>query len=191
MKLYKEILGILFRVIVVMSIFDGNQVKSDDDSSSVNYELTLKDFEAMIPNDKINLNLDKVKMKRVNRTHPHSLFGEMELFKSFGNEVTIIAEFFKMQGYEYRPTPYKLKSKLCDYIKSEHIFYPEFLEDTDLPPQDVCPIPKGVYHFNGHSPAVDKIPHIFETGEYMVIMKLQKFNCVSSNFYSNISLGSI
>lgn len=99
-----------------------------------NYELTIKDFEVMFPNDTTNMN--KIKMKRINRTHPHFLFGEVETFRDFGNEIEVEGKLFKMQGYEYREMPYKFKRKLCDQF-SDQVFAYEFMKSTDIPKDKV------------------------------------------------------
>jgi hypothetical protein len=128
----------------------------------------------MVPNDKQNVNMDKIKLKRVNRTHPHLMMGEIEIFVDVGNDVEIVAEFFKQQGYEYRPTAYKMKSQFCDFFQTEKVFSPQFLKDTDFPLPEACPLPKGIYHIFNHSPDIASLPPIFESGEYMAQFKLMK-----------------
>lgn len=37
------------------------------------YEIAIKDFINIVPNDYKYVNMDKLKIKRINRTHPHFL----------------------------------------------------------------------------------------------------------------------
>lgn len=101
-------------------------------NSSNLYEVNIKDFEPIIKGDLKHLNLDKFKLKRFNRTHPHVIIGELEVFEDLENDVEVTGELYKQQGYEYRPTPYKVKYQVCDFIASETHFYPTVLEHSDL-----------------------------------------------------------
>lgn len=98
------------------------------------YDITFKDFKPLYVGDTKNVNLDKIKLKRFNRTSSHVFKGEIELFVELGPETELIAELYKQQGYEYRLTPYKIKMNVCDIIANEKVFYPKILEQTDFPP---------------------------------------------------------
>lgn len=113
--------------IIVFAAIIVNIVKAD-------YEITLKDFEPIIKGDTKHLNMDKFKLKRINRNESHAFFGEGELFEEWGNDVEVVGELWKQQGYEYRPTPYKMKAYVCDLIANEKVFYPTVLEKSDFPP---------------------------------------------------------
>lgn len=53
--------------------------------------------------------------------------GEFEFFVDVENDYEIEGVLFKMQGYEFRETPYKFRNKVCVYINWDKVFYPEFL----------------------------------------------------------------
>jgi hypothetical protein len=97
------------------------------------YEITFKDYEPLVNGENKYINVDKVKLKRFNRTHPHVFIGEVEVFIDLGNDIEVIEELHKQQGYEYRPTPYRIKDQLCDLIAFEKVFYPTVLPYTDFP----------------------------------------------------------
>jgi hypothetical protein len=101
-------------------------------SSSSLYEVTIKDFEPMVKGDTKYINIDKLKIKRVNRTHPHVIIGELEVFEDLGNDVEVFGQLHKQQGYEYRPTPFKVKYQYCDFIANEKVFYPTVLPYSDF-----------------------------------------------------------
>lgn len=130
-----------------------------------NYDITMKDLESFYPGDNKHVSFDKVKIKRFNRTAPHVIIGSMDLFEEWGEDIEILGELYKMQGYEYRPTPYKIKNKLCDIIRDEKVFYPTLLDVTDAPRS--CPIPPGEYKSHGYTNNFEDLPPVLESGEYM------------------------
>jgi Protein of unknown function (DUF1091) len=77
-------------------------------------------------------------------------------------------EIFKMQGNEYRKTPFKYPyEKVCNFLAKETIFYPEIVASSNLPPQNSCPIPAGAYKIENYFMDVSKVPPNFN-GRYRI-----------------------
>lgn len=131
----------------------------------------------LIPNDRVTMNADKLRIKRVNRTHPHLLIGEFELFTDLGDDYENICYSYKKAstGNSYKRMPYKFGPvKFCEFVNNEKIFYPEIQKVSDLPAIGACPHPKGVYHIRGFQPDESRIPAVFGSGDYMVECQLRK-----------------
>lgn len=73
--------------------------------------------------------------------------GEFKIFKEINNELEFDATIYKLQGNEYRLTPYKYRrSKACDSIETEYIIYSQVPKNSDVP--EGCPIPAGTYQMD-------------------------------------------
>ncbi|CAO1384155.1 unnamed protein product [Diamesa hyperborea] len=131
-------------------------------------EVSLTHGEPMVKNDNTYINLDNVRVKKVNRTH-HLLIGNFTLFINQGNEYEFFALLYKKQGNEYKKTPYKVgPNKFCDFLRDEKMFYPGVLAASDFPSIETCPWPSNLYHFLGYSIQLSKAPPIFPSGDYMI-----------------------
>ncbi|CAO1364467.1 unnamed protein product [Diamesa tonsa] len=109
-------------------------------SSSVEIHLTFG--KPYYPNDTKFFDLNKVRVKKINRTH-HVIDGEMEFFRSFGDEYDVEVTFYQKSGIEYKKMPYKIgPKKFCSFFREEKTVYPDLQKHTDLPPIDTCPWPK-------------------------------------------------
>jgi Protein of unknown function (DUF1091) len=55
-------------------------------------------------------------------------------------------EFYKLEGNEYRLTPFKYpKKRMCELL-AENRFYPPLVAASDLPPVGTCPMLKNTYN---------------------------------------------
>lgn len=105
-------------------------------------EVSLNHGEPMIKNDNAYLNLDNIRVKKVNRTH-HLIVGNFTLNVNQGNDYMFFATLYKKQGNEYRKTPFKMgPKKFCDFLRDEKYFYPEARTRSDFPSTETCPWPK-------------------------------------------------
>lgn len=126
-------------------------------------------MEVLIPNEQTTLNLDKIRIKKPNKTHSHVLMGEAIIQREFNNDIEILCLTYKKAGNDYKLLPYKIgPKKFCDFIEEEKMLYPEFQATTDLPPLGVCPWPPATYHLYGFHPDLSKIPPFLESSDYMV-----------------------
>lgn len=107
-----------------MSVF--NQVKGQ-------YDIQLIDFVTFPPNVSILYDASKIKVKRFQRGQPHVMHGPLEVLKDMGNEITMIGELFKKQGYEYRKTAYKTNDHFCDMFKKGKFLLNQMMIYTDIP----------------------------------------------------------
>lgn len=100
-------------------------------------EASLNGVEVLTKNAKEHVNFDKLKVKRMNRTH-HGFLGELEVFEDFGNQYTITGLIYQQQGYEYRLTPFKLGPLgWCEFIEKYDFLYKEFLAPvSDFPEKE-------------------------------------------------------
>lgn len=96
------------------------------------YDIALKDFKVLIPNDKKFLNADNLKVKRFGRNEPHVLDGYVIMYEDFDDDVEQTIELYKQQGYEYRLTPFKFKDKICTFYKNDPITG-QIVKYTDVP----------------------------------------------------------
>jgi hypothetical protein len=140
------------------------------------YEISLQALEVLVPNEKTFLNLDKIKVKRFGRNQPHVGDGEIELFRDVGDDFDVVSNLYKKQGQEYRLTPFNLKGKICEALKSEdNPFTEQLWKYTDFPPKETCPFPTGVYHINKlYVGNMTDLPPVMDSGDYMV--KVQFFD---------------
>lgn len=119
-------------------------------------------------NDENFVNIDKLRIKKVNKTH-HMLIGSFVLHKDLGNDYNLLCLAYKKAGNDYKLMPFKIgPTKFCDFIQSEKMLYPELLLVSDFPPLDTCPWPAGTYTINGYHPDLSKIPPFIESNDYMV-----------------------
>lgn len=98
-------------------------------------EADLRYFEALVPNATKHVNFDKLRIKKVNKTH-HLFLGELEVFNEFGNDYKVSGLMFKAAGNDYKLMPYKLPPLgWCEFIKSELMkkMYLEFKAVSDFP----------------------------------------------------------
>ena len=108
-------------------------------------EFSLTHGEAIVKNDDNYVNLDHVRVKKVNRTH-HLIIGNLTLFINQGNEYQFYGLLYKKQGNEYKKTPYKMgPKKFCDFLSGEKLFYPSIHATSDFPSIGTCPWPKVSY----------------------------------------------
>jgi hypothetical protein len=131
--------------------------------------VSLTHTKPLVENDQNFLFVDKVKIKKINKTHPHVLLGEFTLFKDLSDDYELLCMTFKKAGNAYKLLPFKLgPKKFCEFLQSETLLYPEFQITTDLPPVSVCPWPAKTYHLHGYHPDLSKLPPFLDTGDYML-----------------------
>lgn len=122
----------------------------------------------MVPNEDKEINLDQLRIKKVNKTH-HMLIGEIKVITPLGDGHTVLCLAYKKAGNDYKLLPYKVgPTKFCDLLESEKMFYPEIQLVSDFPDLENCPWPAKTYHINGYQPDLSKIPPVADTGDYMV-----------------------
>ena len=104
-------------------------------------EFSLTHGEPIIRNDENYLNLDNVRVKKVNRTH-HLIIGNLSMHVNQGNEYEFYGLLYKKQGNAYKKTPYKVgPKKFCDLLLTEKMFYPDIQASSDFPSVETCPWP--------------------------------------------------
>ncbi|CAO1414374.1 unnamed protein product [Diamesa tonsa] len=131
-------------------------------------EFSLTHGEPIVKNDNNYLNLDNVRVKKVNRTH-HLIIGNFTMYVDQGNDYEFYGLLYKKQGNEYKKTPYKVgPNKFCDFLRDEKMFYPNILATSDFPSTDICPWPKNVYHLFGYNAQFNLFPPTLSSGDYMV-----------------------
>lgn len=96
-------------------------------------EASLRHFEPLEINATKHVNFDKMRIKKVNRTH-HLFLGEIEVFQEFGNEYKVAGLIYKSAGNDYKLMPYKLgPDGWCEFLKSFQKLYDSFQEVSDFP----------------------------------------------------------
>jgi Protein of unknown function (DUF1091) len=120
-------------------------------------------------------------LKKFNRTHK-AFNGQFTLLKDLGNDFEVRmrlknhhnwrskdfflqlgVEIYKMEGNEYRKTPFKLPyEKLCNLLAKETYFYPSVVAASNLPPQDTCPVPAGTYTVENYFMDISQVPPNFD-----------------------------
>lgn len=98
-------------------------------------ELSLRHFEPLVKGATKHVNFDKLRIKKVNKTH-HLFLGELEVFESFGNQYTVESLIFKMAGNDYKLLPFHMgPDGWCDFIKIPTIspMYADFRKVSDFP----------------------------------------------------------
>ncbi|KAL7020230.1 hypothetical protein ACKWTF_011424 [Chironomus riparius] len=84
-----------------------------------------------------------LKVRKVNKTR--QIFGYIELYIDFGNNLMVEYKCLKKQGGEYRYLPFSVpKQPYCDYVKADTFFYPDLARDSDFPDQSNIECPAGV-----------------------------------------------
>jgi hypothetical protein len=101
-------------------------------------ETSLRHYEPLVPDALKHVNFDKLRVKKVNKTH-HAFLGELEVFQSFGDEYKISGLMYKMAGNDYKMLPYKLGPYgWCEFILKYKDVYAEFQAVSDFPaPKEV------------------------------------------------------
>lgn len=131
--------------------------------------MSLTHCKVEIPNEQTGINLDKVRIRKPNKTHGHMLMGEFTTFREFNDEIQLLCLSFKKAGNDYKLLPYKVGPKnFCEFLDGEKMLYPEFQAMTDLPELGACPWPAATYHIFGFQPDLSKVPPVLDTGDYMV-----------------------
>lgn len=122
----------------------------------------------MVPNEDKEINLDLLRIKKVNKTH-HMLIGEVKVIHPLGDGQMVLCLAYKKAGNDYKLLPYKVGPlKFCDLLESEKMFYPEIQLVSDFPDIETCPWPAKTYTISGYQPDLSKIPPVADTGDYMV-----------------------
>ena len=104
-------------------------------------EISLTDGEVIIKNDERYLNMDNLRVRKVNRTH-HLIIGNFTLHVNQGNDYMFFGVLYKKQGNAYKKTPYKVgPAKFCDFLRNDKIFYPDVKASSDIPSIEICPWP--------------------------------------------------
>lgn len=133
--------------------------------------MSLTHVKVLLPGDKTVANVDKFRVRKVNKTH--LLIGEIETFIDIGDELSLFCTSYRKAGNDYKLMPYKIgPAPVCKFIDGEKLLYPDFQKKTDFPDLGVCPWPARVYHINGWNPDLENLPPIVDTGDYMVECKL-------------------
>lgn len=97
-------------------------------------ETSLRHYESIIPGATKHVNFDKMRVKKVNKTH-HAFFGDIEVFQEFGNNYKVSSLVWKMAGNEYKLMPFKLgPDPWCDFLKNHEPVYKNFQAVSDYPP---------------------------------------------------------
>ena len=108
-------------------------------------EFSLTHGEPIVKKDDKYINLDNVRVRKVNRTH-HLIIGNFTMHVNQGNEYEFFAFMYIKQGNEYKKTAYKLgPKKFCDFVREEILFYPHIHATSDFPSLETCPWPKVSY----------------------------------------------
>ncbi|CAO1407889.1 unnamed protein product [Diamesa hyperborea] len=151
--------------------------------------MNLRNGRPLFTNDTKFVDFTKFRVKKINRT-THVFLGEATSFVDFGNDYTIAAVAYQLQGNQYRKMAYGVQpTKYCDFFKNDKFFYDDLLKVSDLPAKGVCPWPKGTYTIRGSVITFRNIPQIFE-GDYMLEGVIRKGNVVVNGYqmYVNIEI---
>jgi len=99
------------------------------------FDMTIDYMEPVFKNDSKFINVDKLKVKRVNKTH-YMIFGETTLFTDFtvDNDYYFQINLYNKAGNDYKLMPYKFQPRpSCEFYDKDNIFTPNVVETTDLP----------------------------------------------------------
>jgi len=176
------------------------------------FEINLDSFGSKIKNDSNFANYDKLRVKKVNKTH-HLVVGEITHHIPMDNSYIIECHLYQKAGNDYKLTPYKLPKKpFCDGIQSDVLFMPEVIKASDLPPQDTvkesvvmmkmkvlliqfqCPFPAGTYHFHGYELDFSKIQSarlVLKSGSYRSTTIFTKDDELLQEIYINFDVINI
>lgn len=96
-------------------------------------EASLRHFEPLVKNTKQHVNFDKLRVRKVNRTH-HLFLGDLETFEPFGDQYTVEGLIYKMAGNDYKKLPYHVgPDGWCEFVKKQKWLYEKFREASDFP----------------------------------------------------------
>jgi len=100
------------------------------------FDLAIDYMEPVFKNDSKFANVDKLKVKRVNKTH-HMIFGEITLFTDLtvdNPDYDFQIHVYHKAGNDYKLMPYKVRPKpVCEYYDNDSVFTPNVVESSDLP----------------------------------------------------------
>jgi len=100
------------------------------------FEINLDSVNSKIKNDSNFINIDKVRVRKVNRTH-HLVVGEGILYVPMDNSYLIGCLLYQKAGNDYKLMPYKIQSKpFCDAARGSFLFMPDIIKVSNMPPQD-------------------------------------------------------
>ena len=137
-------------------------------------ETSLTHSDVFVKNDQKHVNLDKLRIKKMNKTH-HMLVGEFVFHHEFDDNYQIACLAYKKTGNDYKLLPYKVgPTNFCEFFRNEKMIYPDIKVVTDFPEYSTCPWPAGIYHIYGFSPDLSRIPPILDSGDYMVEFQYRK-----------------
>lgn len=96
-------------------------------------EASLRHFEPLIKGTKKHVNFDKLRVKKVNKTH-HLFLGDLETFEPFGDQYTVEGLIYKAAGNDYKLLPYHIgPDGWCEFIKKNKWLYEKFRVVSDFP----------------------------------------------------------
>lgn len=136
----------------------------------------------LVENDQKHSNLDKFRIKKVNKTH-HLLVADIVMHHELDDNYQIGCFMYKKAGNDYKFLPFKLgPTNFCQFIKDEKMLYPDLQAVSDFPDIDTCPWPARTYHIFGLQPDLSKIPPILDNGDYMIECQLTQGEEVLQGF---------
>ena len=80
-------------------------------------------------------------------------------------------------GNEYKLTPYKNgPDNICNALKKDELFYPSIhTKSENFPALGTCDFTKGnIYKVINYLPSLDKVPPVFQSGDYMIECNITK-----------------
>lgn len=96
------------------------------------HEVTLTDGRAIVANDTKFVNLEHLRVKKVNKTH-HLLVGTIDLLLDIDNSFQLQVLIYQKAGKVYQKTALHIgPKKACVFIKEPHYIYSQLLEVSDL-----------------------------------------------------------
>lgn len=126
------------------------------------FEVTLSHCEPIIKNKK-RINLDNFKIKKLNKT-TRAVTGSFELFENVNDDIEVesfksISRFLQLISDRLSHLQEIWKriqvnavqvgpKRICQFVKEEKLFYPNFITRTNFPPPPSCAIKVGVYYIN-------------------------------------------
>ena len=135
--------------------------------------MSLTHTQITVEHDQKHVNLDKFRIKKVNKTH-HMLVADMIAHHDLDDNYQLGCFMYKKAGNDYKLFPFKIgPTNFCEFVKSEKMFYPELKAVSDFPDIETCPWPARNYHIYGFQTDLSKVPPIIENGDYMVECQLR------------------
>lgn len=96
-------------------------------------EASLRHFEPLVKNADKHVNFDKLRVRKINRTH-HLFLGDLETFEVFGDDYTVEGLIYKMAGNDYKLLPYHLGPHgWCEFVEKNKWLYEKFRDVSDFP----------------------------------------------------------